>query len=129
MVQERVESIKRELEANFEQNLSRSIKALEDKTETMLYNQKLEADQRILDLQMRMQQQLDRNGFSIMATREQVQKNQNAADSLKWKFEDADLVSRVTALENEVLGTDGSGDGPPFSDDEDYGISFPSRHD
>jgi len=73
----------------------------------MLYNQKLEADQRILDLQMRMQQQLDRNGFSIMATREQVQKNQNAADSLKWKFEDADLVSRVTALENEVLGTDG----------------------
>lgn len=127
MVQERVESIKRELEANFE----RSIKALEDKTEMMLYNQKLEAEKRILDLQLRMQQQLDRNSEAIMVTREQVQKNLNAADSLKWKFDDADLVSRVTALENEVLGTDGSGsgDGPSFSDDEDYGISFPSRHD
>lgn len=73
----------------------------------MLYNQKLEAEKRILDLQFRMQQQLDRNSEAIMVTREQVQKNLNAADSLKWKFDDADLVSRVTALENEVLGTDG----------------------
>jgi hypothetical protein len=73
----------------------------------MLYNQKLEAEKRILDLQLRMQQQLDRNSEAIMVTREQVQKNLNAADSLKWKFDDADLVSRVTALENEVLGTDG----------------------
>ena len=73
----------------------------------MLYNQKLEAETRILDLQLRMQQQLDRNSKAIIATQEQVQKNLNAADSLKWKFDDADLVSRVTALENEVLGTDG----------------------
>ena len=64
-------------------------------------------DGKIIDLQMLIQPQLDESSNSIEMIKNRIQMNKNSIDSLKWKWDDAELVSRVTVLENEVLGTDG----------------------
>ncbi|CAG5099485.1 Oidioi.mRNA.OKI2018_I69.XSR.g16543.t2.cds [Oikopleura dioica] len=127
IVQERVDIISRQLQQQFNQQLEQSVKAIKDQMDAVLYKY----DGKIIDLQMLIQPQLDESSNSIEMIKNRIQMNKNSIDSLKWKWDDAELVSRVTVLENEVLGTDGSGsgNGQSFSDDEDYGISFPSRHD